>query len=144
MKGSVFFIVVVFWLVVSSGCNTCKYVSKHPECFPTDTVYKNSEKIKYVEKISKQDSVKTDTVPCINDTAIVYRKVYISNTITKIDTIYSDKYVSKVNPVNTQLRKDYDKLKTKSDKHKAAKKLYLKIMIGLALICVILMWWLFR
>lgn len=138
MKGSVFFIVVVFWLVVSSGCNTCKYVSKHPECFPTDTVYKNSEKIKYVEKISKQDSVKTDTVPCINDTAIVYRKVYITNTITKIDTIYTDKYVSKVNPLNTELKKKNADNKYKIKQLKKHRLILLIIAISLLIFIFLL------
>lgn len=119
-------IVLILFLV---SCNPCKYVAKHPECFPADTVRITKNVIHYEKEYIINDSIIRDTVPCDPITKTYYKTntVYKTNYKLKVDTIYTFKEISKINPINASLKKDNDKLIVKI-------KLLNKILIGLLIL----------
>lgn len=123
---------ILITIVFLVSCNPCKYVSKHPECFPADTVVINNEVIHYEKEIVVNDSIIRDTVPCdpITNTYYKTRTVYKTNYKTIIDTIYQSKEISKINPLNEALKKSNDKLELKV-------KLRNKALIGLIILLLI-------
>ena len=46
------------------SCNPCKYVSKHPECFPADSIVIEKNIIHYEKVFITNDSIILNTVPC--------------------------------------------------------------------------------
>jgi hypothetical protein len=124
MKYLIFITIVLF-----SSCNPCKYVSKHPECFPADTVIKEKEVIKHVTEYITNDSIVRDTVPCdpITKTYVKTNTVYRTKTIRETDTIKTVVNTSKINPVNNELKKKVNKLENKVE----AKNKWLKILGGI-------------
>ncbi|MCP4337044.1 MAG: hypothetical protein GY679_04335 [Mycoplasma sp.] len=120
------------------SCNPCKYVSKHQECFPADTVVITKETVHYEKEYITNDSIIRDTVLCdpILKTYYKTNTVYKTNFKLKVDTIYTSKEISKINPVNEQLKKANDKLIIKL-------KLRDKIMIVLSILVLTMGIWVY-
>jgi len=119
------------------SCNPCKYVSKHPECFPADTVRIVDKQISYVDRVQKIDSIIFEKIPCDPVDSFIYttKVIYRTNQITKIDTILSDKEVIKVNPLNEVIKSENTTLKTKlANRNKLAGSL------GIILILIAAFW----
>ena len=126
-------IIIAFLL---TGCNPCKYVSKHPECFPSDTIKITSEVIKYVKEYVTNDSIVYEKEPCdpITNTVIIKEIVYKTNWKTIIDTIYTTKETSKINPINIELKKENQKLV----QHSAVqKKIIISLLIAIGILLLI-------
>jgi len=121
-----------------SSCNPCKFVAKHPECFPADTIRIEKEKISYIDRVQKIDSIIFEKIPCDPVDSFIYttKVIYRTNTLTKIDTILSDKEVIKVNPINEQLKAKNDTLQSKLENRNR-----LALYLSIALIIIIAIWW---
>lgn len=117
---------LLFFLV---SCNPCKYVAKHPECFPADTVRLTEKIIHYEKEIVTNDSIVYEETPCDPETNTVYEKEiqYRTKTKTITDTIYTSKEVAKINPVN-------DKLKKKTERQK----MIIYLLLGVSLLAIII------
>ncbi len=103
-----------------ASCSPCKYVTKHPECFQSDTIRITNEVIKHVKEYVINDSIVYDSVPCdpFTNAVIETKTVYKTNWRIEIDTIYKSKEVSKINPINSELQKDNAKLTAKTKKQR--------------------------
>jgi len=123
------------------GCNPCKYVSKHQECFPADTVKQIEYKTKYIKEYITNDSIVYQTEPCNPKDSLVYRTKteYRTKNIIKVDTIYSDKEVIKVNPLNEELKSENSALKSKlTNRNKQT------LALGIVILLIGFGWWLKR
>jgi len=117
-------------IVFIAGCSPCKYVSKHPECFKSDTI-KITEKVIHIEKeYITNDSIVYDSVPCVAETIVKTATIWKTKHVIKIDTIYTDKVVDRMNPINEQMKKDLMKISKKNSR----KNTLLFGLIGLILI----------
>ena len=114
-----------------TGCNPCKYVSKHPECFPSDTIKITKEVIKHVKEYITNDSIIYDSVPCdpITNTVIETKTIYKTNWRIETNTIYQSKEVAKLNPINIELQKDNSILTAKT---KSQRKTILSLILVIA------------
>lgn len=137
MKNKAILAVLVFTLLVS--CNPCKYVTRHPECFPGDSITQTEKHVIYEKIYTTEDSVIIDTIPCdpITETAIEIETVYKTIWKTKIDTIYNSKETVKINPVNAQLKKSVEKINNKLIKKKQLNRIYLGIIVVFLLSIVV-------
>lgn len=128
------FIAIVFL----ASCNPCKYVTKHPECFPSDTILITNEVIHYEKEYITNDSIILDTVPCnpITNTYYKTRTEYITKLKVKIDTIITNKETVKINPLNEALKKSNDKLELKLKRHN---KVIVWLIIALAGIVLLIL-----
>ena len=127
--------IVVLSIVLLASCNPCKYVSKHPECFPSDTIKIEKETIRHVKEYITNDSIIYDTIetPILKK---IYETIFKTKTIERTDTIFENRYTAKINPINEQLKQSNDKL-TKSNKTLKKWLLYTSIGFALALIFII-------
>lgn len=123
-------------LLLLVGCNPCKYVAKHAECFPADTVIVTNDVVHYEKEIIINDSIIRDTVPCdpITNTYYKTNTVYKTNYKTIIDTIYQSKEISRINPLNEVLKEKNDKLELKIKRHNKIIK-----WLSIALLSIILL-----
>jgi hypothetical protein len=119
------------------GCNPCKYVSKHPECFQADSVIINKETVRYEKEFITNDSIVFKAIPCDPIDSIIFKTktIYKTRNIIKIDTIYKNKEVSKLNPINAQLQQSNTKLSNKIDR----KNMWLKITTGLSIVLLLIL-----
>ena len=132
------YIILICLLFVS--CNPCKFVSKHTECFPADTVKEYIDVIRVEKEIVLNDSIIYDSTPCDPIKEVFYdtKTIYKTKLKTITDSVLIYKDVSKINPLNEQLKKDYDTLKIKSERHnKLIFLLILSIVIMIALYKII-------
>lgn len=128
------FIFLVFVIFAITSCNPCRYVSKHSECFPPDTVKLINEVVHYEKIFITNDSIILDSVPCdpITETVIERKTLYRTRTIEKTDTIYKNHFTSTLNPINKKLEQECELLKNKLLKRN-------KLLAGLVLLIIILM-----
>lgn len=106
----------LFIILLLASCNPCKYVAKHAECFPADTIKLIEYKTKYVNQYISKDSIIKEVVPC--DPAkpeTVKETVYKTIWRTSIDTIFSDNKISVLNPINEDNAKKIIDLQNKVD-----------------------------
>ena len=104
-------LILLFAVLLAFACSPCKYVSKHPECFRPDTVKQVSVDVRYEKEYITQDSVVYQKIPCdpetkVQDVPVVYKTIYK----TKVDSIYRDKSVDRINPLNEKLKSDNEDL----------------------------------
>lgn len=126
--------IILLILFATLSCNPCKYVSKHQECFPADTIKIDNQTIHYEKIYITEDSIIVDTVPCpANDTILVPKKIYKTIWKTKIDTIYKSIEKSKVNPLNEALKDDNDRMAKKIER----RKIFIWYSIGITLLIII-------
>jgi hypothetical protein len=135
------FVIFAFWIVLLLGCNPCKYVSKHPECFKVDTTIIDTvtvikESVEFLVDTASLDlylqcdsnyNVLVQEYSTISDEKekikIVYK--YKSNRLqiksfadsVKILNTLVEKYKNEktfvLNPVNNQLKEDVSKYKNR-------------------------------
>lgn len=104
-------------VIVLTSCNPCKYVAKHQECFPADTLKTTNTVVKFEKVYTTQDSIVHDTIPCDPDNLEVdVKTIYKTIYKTKTDTVTNTVYNSKVNPVNTKLQSEIEKLNKQAEK----------------------------
>jgi hypothetical protein len=129
---------ILIAIVLLVSCNPCKYVAKHPECFPADKIVTTNEVIHYEKQIVVKDSIIRDTVPCdpITNTYYKTNTVYKTNYKTIIDTIYQSKEISRINPLNEALKKSNDKLEIKLKRHNKVIR-WLVIALGSIILLII-------
>ena len=127
------YIIILTVLLVS--CNPCKYVSKHPECFPSDTIIKEKEVIKHIKEFVVNDSIVRDTVPCdpITNTYYKTNTIYQTKTIHETDTIIITEKETRINPINKELEQKVLSLEEK----KAIQRKWLTRLIGLSLLLLV-------
>lgn len=125
---------IIISVVFLFGCNPCKYVSKHPECFSPDSIVINKETVRYEKEYITNDSIVFQAIPCDPYDSIIYktRTIYKTKNVIKIDTIYKNKEVTKLNPINQQLKNDNDKLTNKVSNRN-------KVILGLIIFVIILL-----
>ena len=113
-----------------ASCDPCKKIAKYERCFPADTVKQIEYKTKYIKEVVTNDSIVFEQIPCDPKTNTVYdtKTVYKTNWKTIIDTIYSNKEVIKVNPVNDVLKSNNEKLE-KQTKFRGKVILYESILL---------------
>lgn len=98
------------------ACNPCKQVTKHPECFPADTIREIKEVIHYEKEYITQDSIIVDTIPCSPDSIVLVETKYKTIHKTVTDTIYENREEVRINPINQKLREEIKKLAIKVNK----------------------------
>lgn len=118
-------------IVLLASCSPCKYVAKHPECFQADSIVIEKNVIHYEKIFITNDSIILDTVPCdpITETYYETKTVYKTKNVIKTDTIYTATTTSKLNPINTKLQNDNNKLENKL-KRRNKLLLWLSIVLG--------------
>lgn len=123
-------------LIFLVSCNPCKYVAKHPECFPADTVKIVNDVVRYEKEIIRNDSIIYDTIPCDPITKTYYKTktVWKTKEVLRIDTIYQYKDVAKINPLNISIKNENDKLINKVKNRNKAILIISGIMILLAIV----------
>jgi len=121
------FLFILIALYFTTSCKTIEYL-------PGDTIREIEYKTKFEKEIVRFDSIITKTDTFAN---IVFRDrtVYQTKENTKIDSVYTDREVIKVNPLNEQLKKDNDKL---SNKLENRNRLALYLSIALIVLCAFL------
>ena len=103
-------IIITVLLLVS--CNPCKYVAKHPECFQPDTVKITDIQVHVEKETIKIDSIIYDTIP--GKDKWIEKTVYLTKYSHKIDTIYTNKVIDRLNPINEKMKAENDKLTIKT------------------------------
>jgi len=94
------------------GCNPCRYVAKHPECVSPDTI-KQVERVVHTEKeYIIKDSISYDTIK--GKDILIEKTIFQTKYSHKIDTIYSNKVIDRLNPINEKLKAENDKLTIKT------------------------------
>lgn len=133
---------ILISIIFLVGCNPCKYVSKHPECFPADTVKIINDVIRYEKEYITNDSIIRDTIPCdpIEKTYYKTKTVYKTKYSIKIDTIYQYKDVAKINPINVTIEKENKKLNSKIDR----KNTLIKILSAFSIIMLLISLFLYK
>lgn len=136
------FLFILVALYFTTSCSPCNYVSKHPECFPADTVLIEKtiiqrDSFSYVEPDSLSLSLlfecDSNNNVLIKELSDAKSKGFITKYIFKDNrlnlTAYIDsiailnkiiettksKEIIKVNPLNEQLKKDNDKLTQRNE-----------------------------
>lgn len=134
-------ILIISMAGIFSACNPCKYTAKHPECGNLPDTIKLTEKvIHYETDIVIKDSIIRDTVPCDpTDPITIQKTVYQTRFKTIIDTIYTNKVVDRINPINTVLKAENEKL---LQKNKLKGKF--NILLGIILLLTILFFKIFK
>lgn len=133
-------IYIVCIIILFASCNPCKYVAKHSECFSPDTIKLTEKVIHYETDIVIKDSIVRDTVPCDpTDPITIQKTVYQTRFKTIIDTIYTNKVVDRINPINAVLKSENEKL---LQKNKLKGKF--NILLGIILMLTILYFKLFK
>ena len=103
--------IAIILLIALIGCNPCRQVAKHPECFRPDTV-KQVERIVHVEQeFIIKDSIHYDTLPG----ELIEKTVFQTKWKIKTDTIYRLEKKDRMNPINEKLKQDYEKVQKKSE-----------------------------
>lgn len=135
---------LIFIIPVFIACNPCKRVTKHPECFPADTIRENKIVVHYETEYITNDSIVYDTVQCLPDSIIVNEVVFKTKIRRITDTIKISKQVNRTNPVNAVMQDENDKLERKNQKLKDKIKknrwlwYYFFITLALAIFIIIL------
>lgn len=130
------YILLFITIALLYSCNPCKYVAKHPECFPADTIKITNDVVRYEKEFITNDSIVFQAIPCDPIDSIIYktRTIYKTNNKIVIDTIYQSKEISKINPINSVLEQENISLNNKvSNKNKIIIVLLI-ITLGLLLI----------
>jgi len=123
-----YIMLIVLGIAIFFFTVTCKTI----EYLPGDTIREIEYKTKFEKEIVRFDSIITKTDTFAN---IVFRDrtVYQTNEKVKIDSIYINNEVTKVNPLNEQLKKDNDKLSNKLENRTR-----LSLYLSIALIVIIM------
>ena len=119
------------------GCNPCKYVSKHLECFPSDTVREYVDVIRVEKEYITNDSIVFDTL--YKDVLKTIEKtVYRTKFKTITDSIIMYKDVAKVNPINTELEKTNKEYSIKVETLKNIRNYLIIALISLVVVLMVL------
>lgn len=111
LLGLVIIAEIIALVLILNSCNPCKNIAKYERCFPSDTIKLTEYKTKYVNQWTVKDSIIKEVVPCDPlKPETIKETIYKTNWRTTIDTIYTDKQVDRINPINEVLKKDNDEL----------------------------------
>jgi hypothetical protein len=105
MKMKIFYLISIVLIITIQSCNTCKYVAKHPECFPADTIIeKDSMIVKDSIYIIQQDSSVLEMYfKCDSNNQVLIQKVNSTQGVkTKTKYIFKDNFL-KVNAYNDSI-----------------------------------------
>lgn len=156
---------IAILLLLLASCSPCRYVGKHPECFPADTIrIENTKTIRDSIVFTKIDSVGYDLLfECDSNSQVILKEfneyktkgistkfVFKDNRLqlnALIDSLgilhriidnYQFKEVVRINPVNEQLKKDFDKLTAKNKtKNKTIFGLIVVILLAAAILKIL-------
>jgi len=155
-------------ILLLTACNPCKYVAKHPECFPADTIQTSDSQSYYdstyyadgagftiVTQVIKDTSCKEDIIllleqintanGLITDLKITNEndKAILTGRISKLvnakkEIIIQREYVKVMNPINIENEKKLQELGVKLAKKTARVRVKNRLIITLSLVILMI------